>query len=201
MYNNVFIPVLSLTRSPVEVGGVCKIVLFKVEDVFQWPPLNPATGVIDGAVELKAGSIFYSLHSAEKNRVFTEEVKRAAWGPYTDIQLSFQKGGNSAANTLSLQRMLFHQWGIIISDRDGLQRLIGNRDCGAVLEFDYNSADPGSSRIRKIKFSWQHQLSAPIYTAPAFSVDPGGELIEVQGIITEEGEFILQEDGEKILPE
>lgn len=177
MYQNVFQPVLSLTKSPITVGGLCSIKLFKWEDVLIWPKINPFTGIIASAIQLKPGKSIYFLQAAEKDRTFSEDEKFGTEGPWFDISVTGILTGSSVSNTLSLKSMLFHKWGLIVEDRNGDARLIGDADGGATLSYNYSSGDAYSSRKRQVKFNWQYPMPAPVYIAQAFTITIGGVTI------------------------
>lgn len=136
--------------------------------------MDPVTGIISAVIDLKPGGSFYIIESTDKNRIFSETEKIATAGPLMDIQVTAQMGSNSPGNTLSLAAMMFSQFGIICYDRDGLQRLVGNRDSGALLLHDYTSGDISTSRSRKITWSWLNPVPAPIYSSQAFNITIGG---------------------------
>jgi len=177
VYENIFSPVSNLTKSPVKSGGFCQITLFKKEDVLNWPLIDPITGLLNTAVDLKPGGAFYFIEATEKDKTFLEEEKFSDAGPFFDMLVTSQLGGNSINNTLSLGAMIFHEWGIIVDDRDGNQRLIGNKDSCATLQHGYTSGDISSSRIRKLKWTWQNSLLAPIYSGGEFLISIGGTIV------------------------
>jgi hypothetical protein len=179
VYENVYSPVTTLTKLPVKTSGLCKIVFFKWNDVLNWPAIDPLTGIISTVIDLKPGGSFFLVESAEKNRIFSETEKYSDAGPFWDIQVTAQHGANTPNNILSIAAMTFHQFGIIVYDRDGNQRLIGDKDSGAKLIVDYTSGDYFSSRIKKFTWQWKHQLPAPIYSSDAFNIiiDDGGGTI------------------------
>lgn len=179
IYENVFTPVASLTKSPVKTGGLCRIALFKWDDVFSWPIVDPATGCLATEINLKPGASMYVLECVDRGRIFTESKKRSSAGSYYDIEVNAELAGNSSGNTLSVATMDFHDFGIIVNDRDGLQRLIGSPDCGATLVHDYSSGDIEVSRKRKLKFTWQHPTKAPIYLSNIITITSGGITISV----------------------
>ena len=174
MYENIFLPVQHLKKAEVACGGFCKPMLVKWEDVEVWPRVNPVNGIITDALTLKPGGTFYLFEAVEKERIFTEEQKESAAGPYMDISVTGNIAGNSYNNTISAQAMMFHRFAIIVPDRDGNQRLIGNQDSGARYSHKYTSDDLYGSRRREFKFTWQHALPAPLYQAQAFNFSVGG---------------------------
>lgn len=183
MYHSIYQQNGSLATTTPKAGGLCGITLFRVNDVLAWPTVSPQTGILNTAVQLKAGGVFYTIGASEKDRVFKEALKFGPEGPYMDIAVTCKLPGNSAANTLSFDAMKFYQWGIIVHDRDGNKRLVGNEDSGAALVFDYSSEDIEGSRGRGITFSWKHPNNAPIYEAQAFTMTIGGTTV-VAGSLT-----------------
>ncbi|RYZ63038.1 MAG: hypothetical protein EOO14_00375 [Chitinophagaceae bacterium] len=181
--HNTYAPLQSLASVAPKTGGLCGITFFKREDVLTWPETDPVTGVLKTAVALKAGRLFYTLQAMEKDRVFSEVMKTGQEGDYFDIQVTGKIGGSNAGLILSLDQMKFHQWGLIVKERTGDQRLVGNADSCAKLTWDYTSGDNESSRLFNLKFSWQHANCAPVYTATAFSIVLGSSTYSVGSLI------------------
>jgi hypothetical protein len=182
-YENIFQQPANLLYTPPKAGGLCSITLFRWEDVLHWPVMDPVTGILIDSVTLKAGATFYVISSTEKERILKEQMKVGAEGPYMEISVTCKLAGNSAGNTLSLDAMKYSRWGLIVKDRNGDQRLIGNEDGGAQMVFDYTSGDIDSSRMRNIIFTWQHGNSAPVYTAASFTITIGGQTVSVGTMI------------------
>lgn len=175
MYENVYTPVASISKSPVRSSGLCKILYFLHKDVVDWPAVNPETGIIDGTINLKPGKSFYIIECAEKNKIFSETEKDSDGGTFMDMQVSAENGANPASNVLALAAMKYHRFGLIVFDRDRNQRLIGDADSGAKLLFDYTSGDYGSSRRRKLVWKWQHPEQAPIFSNDLIDIIIGGD--------------------------
>ncbi len=168
----------SLHKAPViNPGGLCKIIYFRHEDVLLWPSINPVTGILSDAVQLKVGRLFYYCQATEKERSFSEENKEDGIGSYVEMEVSSRLAGNTSANVLSIDKMRFHRYGIIVHDRNGDQRLIGNEDSGAKFFSQFSTSDISGSRMRQVRWTWQHPLSAPIYQADAFVITIGGVTI------------------------
>lgn len=170
MYHNIFQPVNNLTKTPVETGGFCKIYFFKWEDVETWPTVDPQTGLLQNAIQLKPGGVLHWCDLTQSEKAFSEAMKNSNAGPYLDIQVNGVVAGNSAANTLVGDAMKYHQFGLLVYELNGVTRLIGNRDSGADFQFDYQSGNTGKSRLRNVKWIWQHPNSAPIYEAANFNI-------------------------------
>lgn len=170
-YNNTYAAPASLTRAPVlNPGGVCSILFFLHEDVAKWPVINPATGIISDSVVMKVGKTSYSLVAAEVERFFREELKRGPAGSYHDVQVNAKLPGNTNNITHALGRYQHHQFGLLIKDRNGEQRLIGDRDSGAQLFFDYQSGDFNDPRTRQLRWTWASSQPCPIYHSGGLSV-------------------------------
>lgn len=153
-------------------GGLCSIIFFLWEDVTAWPTINPLTGKIDASVILREGASFYTIEPTETDRHFKEELKRNAAGPYHDILVNCRLGGNTNNATLALGKYQHHRFGLLVKDRNGEQRLIGDSNSGAEINFDYTSGDFGENRSRNIRWTWQHPMPAPIYHSGGISLVP-----------------------------
>lgn len=179
---NVYAPFQSLQKSPITVGGMCSLTIFKIEDVQQWPDADPLTGIIQASIAMKPGKLMYIVQAADKGRLFEEELKYDNAGPYLDMQVEAMLGGHNSANALSLATAQFSRWGIIVADRNGNYRLIGNQDSGAKLVYKYTTGDNSSSRKVNLSFTWQSPLPAPLYQASLFIIIIGGILIQAATI-------------------
>lgn len=133
------------------------------ENVDIWPSLDPATGLIASAITLKEGKKWYEAKVVDKDRFFTEVMKVSDAGHYWEQSVSAYIGGNNSAQTLNSGTLPFHQYVLLLKDRDGQVRLIGNEDCGADCLLDYTSGDVDTSRRWNYRFVWQHLNTAPIY--------------------------------------
>lgn len=172
---NVYVPVQSLNKSIlVKTGGACGITFFKKESVQEWPSVDPIDGIMKTSVQLLPGESFYKIEATEKDRTFTEELKRGPEGPYLDMAVNAILAGNTVVNTLSIQTMKYSEFGLIINDRAGFNRLIGNADSCAQFSYGYTSGDINSPRRRTLKWTWQHANEAPIYGGQAFNISVGG---------------------------
>lgn len=173
-YGNVYLPVQDLKKAPVRTGGLCSMVLFKWDDVAVWPKVNPLTGIIEDSILLKPGGIFYLCQAVEKGRTFTEDEKESSAGIYTDVAITATLAGNTSNNQLSVATMRYHRWGIILYDRDGNPKLVGDEDSGARLLNKYTPEDAKGSRSRELKWVWAPAHPLPLYKAQAFPLNIGG---------------------------
>ena len=142
-----------------------------------WPAVDPLTGIIDSSVTLKPGTYLYTADAVDQLRGFEEDQKESIAGPYFDISVTATLRGSNAANILTLQKMIHHQWGLIVEDRNRVTRLIGNPDSGADFSQNYNSGTLSNSRKTEVSFKWQHPLTAPIYEADSFEIVLGATTI------------------------
>lgn len=174
---NLYAPIQSLQKSPVATGGLCSLKYFRWEDVAVWPDYNPITGIMAAAIQLKPGGVIFICEAVDKGRSFDEEQKQDVAGPYMDIEVNATLAGSNSANGLSLDRMKHHRWGLILEDRNGVTRLVGNKDNGAKFSYKYSSGDIATSRKALLKFNWQFPNSAPQYGGNAFNISIGGNII------------------------
>lgn len=191
---NIYRPFQSLQKSPIEVGGACSISCFPIQDVLEWPEIDPLTGFLKTAVTMKPGKSIYQVQSVDKGRSFKEELKYDAAGPFMEMDITGILAGHNSANILSLAAAQFYQWGLIINDRNGNYRLIGNKDSGARLLYTYDMGDPASSRKVALKWEWVHPLPAPIYQAEAFQITVGN-VVQAVGCLTKIVSFKVGQAG------
>jgi hypothetical protein len=191
---NVYRPIQSLQKSPIEVGGLCSLSFFAIEDVQDWPEVDPATGILSTAINMKTGKMIYICQATDHGRSFDEELKYSGAGPYMDIQVAGVLGGHNAQNILTLCTAQFHRWGLICNDRNGNYRLVGYKNSGARLTYKYTSADPSGSRKVNLSWSWQNPLPAPIYQAAVFRISIGGVIVTA-GSIRAIASFIVNRPG------
>lgn len=168
---------MSLGRAPVRTGGMCTLKFCKHTDIQAWPEINPATGIMGTALVLKEGGVFYYADIIDQNRSYDEQQKESQAGDYFDISTGGSLRGSQAANILSIQAMLGCQWVVIIADRNGVTRLMGNEDTGAKMIYKYDSGTVTNSRKTEISFKWQHPLPLPVYDANAFDIIIGGVVV------------------------
>ena len=165
---------MSLVKAAVKTGGLCSVRFCKHSDVLSFPSINPQTGIMDAAIQLKEGGTFYYAEMIDSTRSFEEIPKEDDTGPYFEISVKGSLRGSSAAGILSVNSMIRHQWVVIAADRSGVTRLIGNRDAGAKISYSYTSGDINNPRKSELTFKWEHPQPAPIYTASAFDIVIGG---------------------------
>jgi len=183
MYQNTYYPVATLAEGAVKSPGVCSIQYFKKEDVLTWPEEDPLTGMLASAVELKPGKLIYLAGSINPSRSFTETQKDSLAGQYFEMTVKASLSGSTAAHPLTLGTLMHHQWGLIVADKNGVTRLIGNEDACADFVMDYTTGQGSDSRKTELNWKWQHTQPAPIYTATAFGIIIGGIIITA-GCIT-----------------
>lgn len=174
MYHNVHYPVATLSEGNYKAPGVCSVRYFKIEDVLTWPEADPQTGILASAIALKPGKLMYLLGSINPSRVYSETPKDGSAGPYFDMIIKGSLMGSTAAHPLTIGTMLHHQWALIVTDKNGVTRLIGNQDSGADLIPSYSSGQGADSRRTELTFQWQHPQPAPIYSATEFDIIIGG---------------------------
>ena len=132
MYDNPVLPVQHLRKTlRIKPGGLCRILFFKWEDVITWPAIDPQDGVIYDPVVLKEDAVFF-VFEPNNERNFTEEQKESSAGPFIEVQVNGKLAGNTLNYITSLDAMIHHRFGLLITDRNGEIRLIGDEDSGAI---------------------------------------------------------------------
>lgn len=180
MYQNTYLPVQHLRKAPVNVPGVCWIFFFRWEDVQVWPKVDPQNGVINDQLVLKPDTILYALQVTDSGKFLRESEKFSSAGPFVDVQVAGRLVDDTTNNNLSIAAMRNHQFGLLVKERNGLIKLIGDKDSGADLEFDYNSGDGLNARKYSMQFAWESPGRIPIFLGGQVTVD--GDPIELPGV-------------------
>ena len=178
-YHNTFHPVQNLTKTDIKPGGLCWVLFFRHQDVAAFPGLDPQSGVINSDIVFKPGAKFYTLQTSEKGRIFKEKLQYDKAGPYLLNEITGTIGGSNLNHITSVAAMQFNRFGVLLKERNGEQRLIGDEDAGALFDFEYTSGDIYSSRLRLIKFTYESVLPVPIYQGGNLVVD--GTIIPIGG--------------------
>lgn len=170
-YFNNFSPVQHLRRATIKNGGLCYVLFARWQDVLQWPSIDPATGICNTAIKLIPTATFFELQIPDNERLITETEQKGNGGPFVDIQVSGYVGGNNTKHTLGSQAMQYNQFVLLVKDRDGLLKLVGDEDSGAEFTYTYTSGDISNSRKRPVVFKWQSANGVVIYNSPDSSQD------------------------------
>jgi hypothetical protein len=165
-YGNIYTSIGSLTRPVVKNSGLCLIQFCKWEDVSQWPSIDPNTGICNTPIQLVPGANWNIFFAPDNDRAFTEQQQDSAPGSYYRVQVTGYIPGNDQATLQKIAPMPYHQYAMIVKDRDGLLRLIGDRDSGAEFVSNYTSGNQSSIRRRSITFSWETVNPCPVYPPP-----------------------------------
>jgi len=171
MYQNLFSPVQHIRRPAVRGGGYCWLVFTPIENVDIWPTTDPASGVAASEIVLKAGKTWYEAKMVDKDRFFNEAMQVNDAGHFWQQTVTGYIGGNNSNQTLNASVLPYHQYVLMLKDRDGQVRLIGNEDSGARLLIDYTSGDIDASRRRNFRWEWQHINPASIYIGDLTAIE------------------------------
>lgn len=163
MYLNPYIGVQHLRPSAVRPGGYCWVYFTPIENIDQWPVVNPSNGMAYTPITLKPGKTWFEFKVPDSERFFRESEKKTPSGPLFEITLQGYLPGNDTNQTINSAVMPMHQHVVLFKDRDGQVRFIGSPDRGADCETSYTSGDFNTSRRRDYTFKWAYPFSAPIY--------------------------------------
>lgn len=171
MYQNLFTPIQNIRRPKVRPGGYCWLVFTPWENVQNWPTINPVTGQAATPIVLKDGKQWYTAGVVDKDRFFREEPRYDMPGHFWEQSVTGYIGGNNSNQTLNAAVLPHHRFALMLKDRDGQIRLIGNEDGGAEVTPRYTSGDFDASRRWDYQFIWQHTNPAPIYIGDEGNLD------------------------------
>jgi hypothetical protein len=145
-----------------------------------WPKLDPVNGVINDQLVLLPNTILYAAQVTDTGRFLREAGKVGAGGPYVEVQVSGRLVDDTTNNNLSVGAMRFHQFGLLIKERNGLIKLIGDKDSGADLDFDYTSGDGFNARKYNVQWNWESPGRIPIFLGGQVTID--GDPIDLPGV-------------------
>lgn len=166
-YQNIYLPVDHLRRiNSIAPGGFCYALFAKWESVNNWPEIDPLTGICNTAITLKTGETWYELQLANNLKLYQEVQKTANAGDFISIVISGYLGGSSVNHSLSIRTMVYSNYVIMMEDRDGIIRLIGDQDSGPTLKYTRTSGDIQASRKRPLEFDWETPAGTIIYQLP-----------------------------------
>jgi hypothetical protein len=173
VYYNIYTRVQHLRRPEIQPGGICFSTFCKWEDVEIWPQADPQTGILVTSLVLKPNTTWMRLEPINRGRNFLENPQSDDKGDFVDMSLNGLIPGNNYFLHAAIQSMRYHQYVVIFRERNGMYRMMGDRNSGAEFVWDYNSGDTTTSRSRGVRFLWQSPEPCPIYLGeiPA-SLDP-----------------------------
>lgn len=160
---NAWLPLKNLDKPPIRVGGICYFYFTPWENVLQWPDINPLTGSCIGDVVLKGDKKWYRCQVINPNKAYTEKHSSSDAGNYMQCEVTGFLPDDQPDIAYSMNEMRYHHFAIVIVERNGIKRLIGDQFYSAYFSYDYDSSDDSGVRGRKISFSWMSQDSAPVY--------------------------------------
>lgn len=171
---NSYLDIQHLDKPAIKPGGLCEFFFAKREDVETWPLLNPQTNTYTQEVVLRGGASWYRCQVIDQDRDYTEEGKAGDAGPYVELRLGGFLPDDSPVNTVTVGNMAYHDYVIVLQERNGIRRLIGNEDAGAKFTHSYDSSDSDGTRGRQLVFSFKSPAPAGIYLSV---VTADGEVI------------------------
>lgn len=174
MFYNSYLDIQHLDKPAIHPGGLCEFFFAKLEDVEIWPQLNPQTSTYTEEVILRAGASWYRCQVIDPERDYKEESKTAEGGPYVDVRLAGFLPDDSPLNTVTIAGMMLHDYVIVLQERNGMRRLIGNEDAGAKFTHSYDSSDGDGTRGRQLVFTFKSTAPSGIYLS---AVTANGDIV------------------------
>jgi hypothetical protein len=170
----VYFPIQHLDKPAIAVSGLCYFFFTPVENVAVWPLIDPQSGVYITGIVLKEGKTWFRCEVIDADRDYREASKTDAAGPFIETALEGFLPDDSPTNALSFSAMQYHQYVIVLKERNNMMRMLGSEDAGVRFARTYESADADGTRGSKLVFSWQSPLPAALYLT---AVTADGEVI------------------------
>ena len=169
-----YFPIQHLDKPVIKPSGICELFFTMRENVQYWPLINPESGTYTDPITLVAEKTWFRCQMIDPDRDFKEAAKNESAGPFTEVIVQGFLPDNSPANTLSMTAMAFHEYILVVKERNGMMRLIGSQDAGATFTRTYASADLEGNRGNTLVFAWESPLPPAIYLT---AVTANGEII------------------------
>lgn len=146
------------------VAGICKIKIVPKEWLLSPLVIDFKTGRIISDVLLMEGKNFIEIDFVQDTYDYGEKPKSSKQGSFYEISLSGNTNSLTADDLQTLNTYRYHQFVAVIKDRQGRQKIVGNKDAGMVLQFsNKETTDKGGTQLIAIDMTMDMQNPAPFF--------------------------------------
>lgn len=203
MYQSGYLGISPFTKGLQYDAGWCEFYFTPIENIDQWPTVNPLTQELSSEPTLKVGTSWKGpIKIANQQLGFKEQQQKSAAGVYYKIQVDGIYPGDGRSSRVNLGNMSYHQFVVVGKQRaGGMFVLVGAPDSGLDFNHEFNTGRGNPAAISYFIFSGDSlfksqilpefggQSSTPMPGGGGGSVTPSpGDDVNVAEII----EFIAQ---------
>ena len=143
-----WLPLTTIPRGFVSPGSACLIAAAPIEWIATYPNPNPITVNIDTNITLQPGKTWLRLILASRRRILRETTNRAPEGTTYPTTINGNTVGHSNIIHHQLYNFTRHNWVILYTEAGtNIVYIIGNPLSGAILNFDYNTAQATQTAV------------------------------------------------------
>jgi hypothetical protein len=141
MFNTAFKGITTLSRNALFYGGICKWYYAKVEDVVEWPVVNPVTQEYATQPVLREGAVWYGpVKVPDGSLGLTEVEKEIAAGTYFEIKIELTQPGDERNSRANLRNLGLHRYVAVAKTRaGGMFVVVGSPQSPLKLRREYST--------------------------------------------------------------
>lgn len=147
----------SLKREPSHPGGFIHLLYTPLENIAAIGRPDPNTGIVNTITFANVNSpVLYHLQSQPAGRFYSEDVVNGDGGPYYNISCGARLPFNSQERELLLHSFHNERYIVIVSQNNGVIKLMGSLEEGAKVSPVYHSGT-GTKGVGAHSISWEWQ--------------------------------------------
>lgn len=162
-------------------AGICSVMITPREWLQNDPVIDFATGRVLIVPTLKSNKFWMQLGFTPKSYFYDEPGKSAKSGPYYEIIVSGLLNDYNYSLQQVLQTLLYHEFVVVLRDRNHRRKIVGNTSAGMKLAKNYTQKNSPSGQITEIILTMESEDPAPFYNPDNTPEILGNFLIDANG--------------------
>ena len=201
MFNTAFKGITTLSRNALFYGGICKWYYAKVEDVVEWPVVNPVTQEYATQPVLREGAVWYGPVKVPDGSLGLNQVeKEIASGTYFEIKIELTQPGDERNSRANLRNLGLHRYVAVAKTRaGGMFVVVGSPQSPLKLRREYSTGS-GKNGTAGARLVMATESKDPCIALASFdgvnSLPPNNSSYIIQQPIMRVFEFKVQPGGE-----
>lgn len=145
------------------VAGICKLQLAPREWLEENIELDFDTGKITDAVNFIDDRDWLEIELTQESYEFDEKPKSNKSGSFYEISVAGILNKYTADAQQVLETYRYHEFIVLLTDKNNVQRLVGNEEKGMLLQHDHsNKSGAGEERL-DVSLLMESEATAPVY--------------------------------------
>lgn len=170
MFNTAFKGITTFSRNALFYGGICKWYYAKVEDVEEWPVVNPVTQEYSTQPVLREGAVWYGpVKVPDGSLGLTEVEKEIAAGTYFEIKIELTQPGDERNSRANLRNLGLHRYVAVAKTRaGGMYVVVGSPHSPLKLRREYSTGN-GKNTTAGARFAMVTESIEPCIPLASFN--------------------------------